>query len=91
MGTGTPKSSEGETTRERRLRELEDIVKDAIYTETSVDPVLLKLIEITMTSITENRPLFPGSPLEEPSFFRRYFKRWVQESLEEVRKFKEQQ
>ncbi len=88
MGTGTPKSNDGETAREQRLRELEDLVKDAIYTETSDDPVLLKLIEITVTSITENRPLFPGSPLNEPSFYRRYFKRWVQEGLEEARKFK---
>lgn len=90
MGARTPKSEEGGAFRERRLAELEDIVKDAIYTETSDDPVLLKLIEITMISITENRPLFSGSPLNEPAFYQRYFRRWVQEGLEEARKFKEQ-
>ncbi len=75
MGRFAPKSAE-------LLGELEDIVKDAILTDNYEDPVLTRLIEITLASITEKRPLFP-TVLEEPEFFRRYFRRWVEEGMQE--------
>jgi hypothetical protein len=40
------------------------------------------LIEVTIASIEEKRPLFP-SILEEPAFWRRHFYRWIKEYLEE--------
>ena len=59
---------------------MEDKVKDAVL-DVSDDLVLNDLIEITRTSIADDRPLF--SLMEEPTFYRRYFKRWVREALEE--------
>jgi len=40
------------------------------------------LIEVTIASIEEKRPLF-SSILEEPAFWRRHFHRWIKEYLEE--------
>ena len=48
------------------------------------DPVLDNLIELTILATYENRPLFPDI-LKEPIFYRKYFKRWVSEGLEERR------
>jgi hypothetical protein len=48
----------------------------------SDDLVLNTLIEVTIASIEEERPLF-GSILEEPAFWRRHFYRWIKEYLEE--------
>ena len=75
MGCFAPKSAE-------LLGELEDTVKDAILTDDYEDAVLTRLIEITLASITEKRPLFP-SILDEPEFYRRYFRRWVEEGMQE--------
>jgi hypothetical protein len=38
-----------------------------------------------MASILENRPLFL-TILEEPVFYRRYFRKWVEEGMEEARR-----
>ena len=73
---------------DNQLAELEDIVKDAVIQERSDDLVLLKLIELELVSINEGRPLFTGSPLNDPVFYRRYFRKWVREGLEEAQKFK---
>ena len=63
-----------------RLAGLEEAVKDFILTGEGDDAVLRLLVELTAASITEGRPLFPN-PLEEPAFFRKWFKLWVQEGL----------
>ena len=64
-----------------RLGELEEVVKDYILTGGG-DPTLRLLVDLTAVSITEERPLFPN-PLEEPAFFRKFFKVWVREGLQE--------
>lgn len=48
-----------------------------------LDPrsVLYHLVDITLESITSERPLF-ASPLEEPVFYR-LFKAWVQGGMDE--------
>lgn len=48
----------------------------------------MKLIELTVNSITTQRELFLN-PLDEPHFWRTYFRRWVVEGLEEARKMRE--
>jgi hypothetical protein len=78
MGTRGPKR-----TREERLEELEEAVNDAILAETTTDRVLSLLLELTITSITEERPLFPN-PLDEPLFYKRHFRKWVEEGLREA-------
>ena len=45
----------------------------------------MKLVEITINSIRTERELFPN-PLEEPYFWRRYFRQWVIEGLQEAKK-----
>lgn len=46
------------------------------------------LVGLTLTAIGEARPLFPNL-LEEPYFYQRYFRKWVAEGLEELRKIAE--
>ena len=75
MGAGTPKRYE-------LYAELEEQVKDAILLETD-DIVLAQLIELTAASITDGRPLFP-TLLDEPQFYRVFFRRWVEEGLKEA-------
>lgn len=84
MGTHSPKSSE----RDELFGELEEIVKDAILTGELNDGVLATLVEMTIYSILNDRPLFANS-LDEPAFYRRYFYRWVKEGIDEVRKSNE--
>lgn len=60
---------------------MEEQVKEALSGE-SRDFHLGALLEITVLSIREGRPLFP-SILDEPVFYRRHFKRWVEEYIEE--------
>ena len=62
---------------------MEDIVKDAIITGDTDDRVLDLLIDIVVSSIQDGRPLFPNV-MTEPSFYRRYFRRWVAEALAEL-------
>ncbi len=61
---------------------MEDYVKDAILTNEFTDLCLIRLVDLTITSIRNNRPLFP-TLLDEPVFFRKYFYLWVSEALEE--------
>ena len=69
---------------------MEEAVHDAILTGTTTDPALAILIEVTITSISEQRPIF-FEPLNEPLMYRRYFKRWVADSLDELAKIEQTQ
>ena len=48
----------------------------------SDDIALNLLVEMTITSILEKRPVFP-TIAEEPLIYRRYIYRWVKEALNE--------
>lgn len=61
---------------------MEGVVKDMILEEDFNDRVLWGMIEITMAEITTKRPLFP-TLRDEPVFYRRYFRRWVEEAMQE--------
>lgn len=79
MGPAGPKPDDvdgDESSRERKLTELEDAVNDAILTGRTEDIVLATLIRIVANSIDTERPLFPN-PLKEPVFYARYFLPWV--------------
>ena len=89
MGTGDPKSDECGLAGDRvTLTELEDEVNDAVLTETTEDPVLAFLIEVTMASIETSRPLF-SNLWDEPIFYRRHFRKWVEQGLREAAKIRE--
>jgi hypothetical protein len=92
VGTGHPKSDECGLAGDRvTFTELEDEVNDAVLTETTEDPVLAFLIEVTMASIETGRPLF-SNLFDEPIFYRRHFRKWVEQSLREadqIRKIQE--
>ncbi len=60
---------------------MEEEVKIAVR-DGSDDPALGLLVEMTLASILEKRPVFP-SLAEEPLFYRRYIYRWVKEALDE--------
>ena len=79
MGQRIPK-------REEVFGELEDTVKDAVLVGSS-DAILMDLLDLTIASINERRPLFQ-CVLDEPAFYRKYFKRWVEEALEEYARMK---
>jgi hypothetical protein len=59
---------------------MEDEVRDCFHGEPS-DPILANIVDLTATSLVENRPLF-ANPLDEPSFFKKYIKRWIKEELD---------
>ena len=61
--------------------ELEDAVEDAILTEHTDDPVLRLLLEIAIAEIAEARHLFDNI-IDEPVFYKRYFIKWVTQSLQ---------
>ncbi len=87
MGTAAPKRfeiSDPEVWGRERidLIEMEEHVKDAILTDEFSDLVLLRLVDLTITAIQEERPLFPNL-LEEPAFYRKNFRLWVREAMEE--------
>jgi hypothetical protein len=58
-------------------------VRDEVSARQGDDPILTLLIDLASVEITEQRALFPN-PLDEPVFYRRYFKRWVSEGLNEA-------
>lgn len=64
---------------------MEEQVKDALVTNEFQDLVLLRLVELTVSAIRTERPLF-SNLMQEPSFFRKYFQTWVREALEEREK-----
>ncbi len=63
---------------------MEDFVRDAILENDFHDLVLLRLVELTIADVQGSRPLFPGL-IEEPAFYRKCFRQWVSEALEERR------
>jgi hypothetical protein len=60
---------------------MEAAVREAVD-HISGDAVLAQLVELVLEEEIEKRPLFPNL-LDEPVFFRRYFRRWVTEALKE--------
>ncbi len=78
VGAGGPKRPVSEV-----FDELEEAVNDAIMSGQTDDRVLEILIDLTVTSEHQNRPLFPNV-MDEPDFYRLYFKKWVLESLAEA-------
>jgi hypothetical protein len=63
------------------LKQLEDEVYTAV-TEGTEDLVLSTLINITLRSIRTGRELFQD-PLQEPVFYIRHFRPWVQAALDD--------
>lgn len=57
-------------------------MSDAIYAGKTSDMVLNQLLEVIVTSIREDQPIF-SNPLHEPILYRR-LKRWVEEGLAEA-------
>jgi len=66
------------------LIELRDKVFDAITEQQLDDPVLATLVELALIEIDEGRFCFPN-PRTEPVFWRRHFRKWVKEAIEERR------
>jgi uncharacterized protein YjiS (DUF1127 family) len=64
------------------LEALEVAVKDAILDWAFPSRLLYTLVEIALEEITSGRPYFP-SLRDESVFYRRYFKRWVEEAMQE--------
>jgi hypothetical protein len=83
MGASRPKRP-----LEEMLEEMAEAVNDAIHTESTEDKVLDILLELTIASIAENRPLY-SSPLDEPLFYRQHFLPWVKEAMDEAAKLTE--
>ncbi len=85
MGARRPKLSieEAQGAKEELFAEIEENVNDAILTSHTEDTILALLIEITTVALVENRPLF-SNPLDEPIYYRRFFKKWVQDGLNEA-------
>ena len=67
---------------------MEDKVKDAILDGVSQDAVLDHLVALSLSEILRGKPLF-SSPLDEPYFYQKYFRRWIEEGLAEYRKANE--
>jgi hypothetical protein len=63
------------------------MVKDAIHDEDFDDPVLDDILSLIINSIQTERHLY-NSPLEEPAFYQKYLRRWVEEGLEELKDIK---
>lgn len=59
---------------------MEEDVKDCFHGEVS-DVTLGMIVNLTVASLFENRPLFPN-PLEEPYFYKTYIKTWVREEID---------
>ncbi|GEM_PF-1278987 len=86
MGASGPKRRLGPA----ELLAMEEAVHAAIEECRTSDRVLDTLLEVTITSLLENRPLFPN-PLDEPLMYRLYFRKWVEDSLEVVGKLQRAQ
>ena len=63
------------------LAQLEEEVRNAV-TDTTDDMVLARMIEITIRAIQTKRELFDNL-LEEPVFYVRHFRPWVETALVE--------
>jgi len=59
------------------------MVKDAVMGDLEdPDPILDRIIFLTTQEIVNHRYLFQ-SPLEEPYFYQKYFRKWVEEGIRE--------
>jgi hypothetical protein len=93
MGTCGPKSPGGddveETSRyEDLLADIEEAVEEAILSGQTKDHVLASLLEVTIISTRDGRPLFPN-PLDEPILYRQ-FQRMVASALGEADKVEDE-
>jgi hypothetical protein len=59
-------------------------VKDALYEGGTEDRVLASLVLMCLKEINTGRPLFEN-PMDEPILYTRYFKPWVQETVEKLK------
>lgn len=63
---------------------MEDTVEEAILAGTTNDPVLMTLVELTIVSIRESRPLF-SNLMDEPILYR-HFRQAVERGLANLKK-----
>ena len=64
---------------------MEDVIKDAILEGSTPDKVLAVMLDIVVTAVQRGTPIFRDA-MAEPSFYRRFFRRWVAEGLDELEK-----
>jgi hypothetical protein len=69
---------------------MEKEVMGALEGEENDDMVLMSLLDYTMTSLVEKRPIFPNLA-DEPVFYRRYFRKWVKDYIDEQQQIAEAQ
>jgi hypothetical protein len=69
---------------------MQEFIKDAILTNEFRDLPLVRLVELTVYSIQNERPIFPCL-LDEPAFYRKHFSYWVREALEEKKMLEQMQ
>ena len=87
MGAVGPKRLDGGVDPHQELLDkMEGAVKDAILSGGTEDYFLAVLIDLTVASIRENRPLFPNL-MDEPILYRA-FRRFVQEGLDALERAK---
>lgn len=72
----------GSSSRLDEISTMEDAVKDVILLEQEAEPVLERLIFLTLREVASGDKLFP-TPLEEPFFYQRFFRPWVKDAIEE--------
>jgi hypothetical protein len=80
-GPGQSKKIEVEEAYQDFLKDLEDDIRAAVGGD-SDDLILNHLVELSIASHRERRPLFPHI-LDEPAFWRRHFHRLVRQVLDE--------
>ena len=61
------------------MNDMESAVSDAIIAGSTQDPVLIALLDLTIASIRDERPVF--SPLDEPVLYR-YFRKFTKKALD---------
>ena len=61
------------------------MVKDAIVEGETSDKVLATMLDIVVPAMQRGTPIFRDT-MAEPSFYRRFFRRWVVEGLDELDK-----
>lgn len=69
---------------------MEAVVKESIYSGSVDDPSLALLLNLSAKEILSQRYMFPN-PLDEPVFYSRYFKRWVEEGIKSLRMLNEKE
>jgi hypothetical protein len=85
VGAGGPKRVDGDETGgispfEALLNHRESAVSDVVLGGPTSDPMLVALLELTITSIRDERPVYPNL-IDEPILFR-HFRRFVRKALD---------